>query len=229
MTAKNLIFCGILLAVCQNLFAQFGAHGGMAISSMKITVEDAGQSETERLDSRIGLALGAYYRYQAGAQFAIQPEINLVQRGGKSSVDFLGQQLKTDFRLNYIEIPINFLYTATEFEGFYVGGGPSFNVGLGGTLQVDFAGESQSENIEFGSDGDFKGFLLGGNLIAGYQFLNGLNVSGFYTHGFSNIAAQEAIDEDNANIKLSNFGIRIGYTFGGGGMAKAKNGLKVIF
>jgi hypothetical protein len=44
----------------------------------------------------------------------------------------------------------------------------------------------------------------------------------------SNIATQEAIDEDNAKINLSNFGIWLGYRFGSGGMAKAKNNVKVV-
>lgn len=214
----------------QSVMAQFGVHGGVSLSSMTIQYEDFGDTEKETFGARVGFLFGGFYRHQLSSKFAIQPELNFVQRGGKEEVEFLGENFKTDFTLNYLEIPINFLYTTSEFGGFYIGAGPSFNFGLSGKLKVSYDGETESEDIKFGKNEDFKGFYVGANILTGYQLENGLNISAFFTQSITNSASQDAIDEENAKASLMNYGLRIGYTFGGGGMdrAKAKNKLKQV-
>jgi hypothetical protein len=230
MKKRNLFYLIAFLFMAQSVAAQFGVHGGVSLSSMTFQYDDFGETEKETFGSRAGFLFGGFYRHQFSSNFAIQPELNFVQRGGKEEIDFFGETFKTDFNLNYLEIPINFLYTTSDFGGFYIGAGPSLNFGLSGKVKVTFDGETESEDIKFGKDEDLKGFYLGANILTGYQFENGLNLSAFFTQSFTNSSPQAEIDAENAKTSFMNYGLRIGYTFGGGGMdrATAKNKLKQV-
>lgn len=227
MSKKYFLSIAVLFLLAQNAVSQFGVHAGLSIANMTIQYDEFGETEKERFGIRPGFLIGGFYRHQIKSNFAIQPELNFVQRGGREAYEFFGESIESEFILNYLELPVNFLYTSSEFGGFYIGAGPSFNFGLSGKAKLTYEGETESDNVNFGKDEDIKGFFIGANILAGFQFENGFNISTFFTQSITNSAPQSEIDEENAKTGFMNYGLRLGYTFGNSGMGKANTKIKL--
>jgi hypothetical protein len=101
--------------------------------------------------------------------------IEFIQKGNK----FKEGGFKT--RLNYLEIPVNFLYRSPMKSGYMYGGlGPYFAYGIGGKT-----GEVSSFGID---NGGYKRFDAGLDIMAGYQFDMGACISAGYDYGLLNTA-----------------------------------------
>lgn len=96
--------------------------------------------------SNLGVMFGVNYRLPLGTNFGFQPELNWMTKGGKiSESEFFDE---SSFNLNYLELPLYFLYTGGNSSGFYAGAGPAINFGISGKAKAG----GQSENIEFGNE-----------------------------------------------------------------------------
>jgi opacity protein-like surface antigen len=184
----------------------FGVTGGITSASQKYGTDD----DQETSDSKIGLTLGGFANIALSDKLTLQPGLNFTQKGGKESVG----DVDYSATLNYLEIPVNLLYNIEAGSGSVIlGAGPTIGYGLSGKSKAEFEGDSESSDIKFGSDedeDDYKPFELGLNFVAGYKLSNGLSFALNYNLG-SNIALG-----DGAKANNRYFGIRIGYTFGGG-------------
>jgi hypothetical protein len=209
---KNRLFLLIaILLVGYPLFAQFGAQAGVAFSSAKEKYEGISMD----FSTKTMFTGGLFYRKDFGGKFAFQPEINYLPKGGSYNetvqVEEGGEvDMEAEMSLNYLEIPLYVLYNGGKSSGFYAGLGPSFNVGLSGKVKASVPGESFEEDIEFGDDGDLKGFHMGINGIVGYQMQNGLTFNGFISQSITN---SELEKEGDAKFSMFTFGIRAGYLF----------------
>jgi hypothetical protein len=181
--------------------AKIGVQAGAAIASVKDKYE--GGSETS--DGKVGLTAGVVAEVPIADQIAFQPALGYIQKGGKQN--FNGGDSK--LLLNYIELLLNVLYKAPAGNGrFFAGLGPSLAFGMSGKYKED--GEPD-EDIEFGNNEDtdhLKPLEIGGNILAGYEFANGLFVAINYNMGLNNIAVGGGSDY---KTKLRYFAIRIGY------------------
>lgn len=121
MKKMNLFLVAIFLLSTCSLFAQFGAHVGGVFSSVKFEINDLGEDDEEKFDSKAGFTGGLFYRKQLGGLLALQPEVNWTQRGGKQSES----GVDVDLIMNYLEVPIYLLYTGGNASGFFAGIGPS--------------------------------------------------------------------------------------------------------
>lgn len=204
------------------LFAQFGAQAGAAFSSAKQKYD----GESMDFGTQAMFTGGLFYRRDFGGKFAFQPEINYLPKGGKYSETFNegdgSYEMKIDLSLNYLEIPLYVLYNGGKTSGLYAGIGPSFNFGLSGTVKYN----DESDDIEFGDDGDLKGFHMGINGIVGYQMQNGLTFNGFISQSITN---SEVEKEGDAKFNMLTFGVRAGYLFNVNKNAKAQSKLKTVF
>ncbi len=219
MKKHTLFLMVVLLLVSYPIFAQFGAQAGVAFSSAKEKNEVISMDFTTKTMFTGGL----FYRRDFGGKFAFQPEINFLQKGGKYSENMVEiGQMDIDLTLNYLEIPLYFLYNGGKTSGLYAGIGPSFNFGLSGTVVFN----EESEDINFGDDGDLKGFHMGINGIVGYQMENGLTFNGFVSQSITN---SEVDTEGDASFNMLTFGIRAGYLFNVNKNAKAQSKLKTVF
>jgi hypothetical protein len=118
-----------------------------------------------------------------------------------------------------MEVPLNIVYsTGNNKGGFFIGAGPSLNIGFSGkyTATITGAGVSRTENYDIKFDGtknanDNKGHLkpfeLGLNVLAGYRFTDKLFIHANYNAGLSNIGV-----EDKEKFKNSYIGLGLGYT-----------------
>lgn len=234
MKTKKIIFMAAFVALTGSVFAQFGVHAGVGFSSTKFEEIDGGSdAESEKFGTAISPNFGVFYRMALGSdgKFAIQPELNYLVKGGREKIDFLGESLTTTLKLNYLELPVYFMYNGAQPSGFYGGIGPAFNFGLSGKIKLEFDGESESEDIKFGSnydEDDLKGFHMAINGLAGYQLENGINVNIFVSQSITNSAIKDEGEVDG-RVKFFNFGLRVGYLIGGGTDRSNKVKLKQVF
>jgi hypothetical protein len=197
MKKISLLFIALALTTSA-LVAQvrFGIQAGPAFSSMTMKADGLKLSY-----NKTGFTAGVLAELpisESGIHF--RPALNFVQKGGELE--------GASINLNYLELPLDFVYKLEAGPGkLFLGAGPSFAFGLSGKSKSG----GDSEDIEFGSgEEEIKPLDLGGNFLAGYELSNGLFLSFNYNLGFSNISNSE-----EGKINNNYFGIRLGYLFGG--------------
>jgi len=212
----------VALLFAGSAMAQFGFHAGPVLRSSKIKVEESGISVDFKFNSTFGAMAGINYRLPIGTSFALQPELNWMTKGGKS--DDLGLLGEITYNLNYLELPIHFLYTGGNSSGFYAGGGPALNFGLSGKAKLG----DESMDVEWG-DEEIKRTHVAFNLLAGYRLEGGFDVSAFFSRSITNSAPSSSdADFSGANWSFTNIGLRLGYALGTGEMKSAKTRLKQV-
>jgi len=199
------LIAGIVTAVSAQ--TRFGINAGAVLANLK--GEESG--EEQKLDSKIGITAGIRADVPLSENFSFRPGLNFVQKGGKEEFDFLGTQIKSTTTLNYLELPLNFVYNASAGKGkFFFGAGPVFGFGLSGKFKVESGGDEQTEDVNFGDGEDeVKSFEFAGNVLAGYECASGLYFQANYNPGFSNLS-----NAPDSELKTTYFGLRIGYFFG---------------
>ena len=207
---KKLLFTSTCLLILLAGFAQkpqIGIVAGASFSNFKAKSE--GDDQTG--DSKIGMTAGVVANFAIAEKFMIQSGLHLVQKGTQDEESIGGLTASIKLTSNWLELPVNFLYNNGKF---FVGAGPSFSFGIGGKWKVEFDGEEESENVQFGNteDDDIKGFDFGGNFVAGYQFKSGFFVAANFNQGFRNLLPD---DSGEGSLKSHYFGLRLGYMLKG--------------
>ncbi|MES2647593.1 MAG: porin family protein [Bacteroidota bacterium] len=204
---KTMLFsfiCLVALTTHSKAQTSFGIQGGATFANQKYS----GEGFDLNLDTKVGLSFGLVGVMPISKNFAFRPELNFTQKGAKSSSD---DGMDGSINLNYIELPLNFVYRMNNDNcGLFIGAGPSVAFGISGKSKSD---EYEDEKVKFGNgdDADLKALDLGGNIIAGFQFKNGVFLSANYNLGLNNFIPGEDIDD----IKGTNnyFGFKIGFMF----------------
>lgn len=214
-------FCSltILFAIVNFSVAQSAAIGitaGATFASYKATIESVSVTSKTHVGFTAGLTLSA----PIGKSFSFRPELNFVQKGG----DYKEEGYSEKTTLNYIELPLNIVYNARTSKGmFFIGAGPSLNMGLSGKDKWSDESESGKDDIKFGSsdNDDLKTFELGANILAGYQFASGFFVAANYSAALNNIEPEDPGFDSKYHNRY--FGVRIGYIFSGKSKTKTKS------
>jgi hypothetical protein len=193
--------CTILLTVLLISSASFaqktrwGIQAGATYSNITFSKD----VEVEN-DYKPGFTAGIMMDRKIGKSVFFQPALNFVQKGAQSD----DNSEKTSATLNYLEIPLNFVYRSKQESGFFVGGGPSIGFGLGGTSKYG----DDKESIDFGGDGNPDVVEVEANVIAGYMFPKKIQIALSYNFGITNL-----MDDDTYTTKNNYFGLRVGYYF----------------
>ena len=208
-----------------------GPELGVNFSNLKTRVNGVnGNSE-----SRVGLKFGGVLDIAIEDNFSIQPGLFYSVKGAKQDYIVSTQnesgvitthEIKNDYRINYLEIPINFQYKfgAHRSGQFFIGGGPYLAIALGGKVTNDditivdrpngvstVTDRSTEYNLRIGNNAntdDVKKGDMGINLNLGYQFAGGLFLRGNLGLGLMNI--MPGGDEDNY-MRNNSFAVSIGY------------------
>jgi hypothetical protein len=206
---KKILLLAAISALCfqaQSQNARFGFTAGAAFANMHSKVD----GESDNGNSKTGILAGILVDIPLSSQFSFQPGLQLVQKGTKDEqTDGSGTE-KVKLNINYVEVPLNFLYNAKSNTGnFFIGGGPSIGFGISGKWKYDAPGTSLKQDVKFGSndDADFKRMDMGANFTTGFCFPNGLFIAANYNMGFSNLFPGGSSD---GTLKSSYFGIRLG-------------------
>lgn len=198
----------------QTLLPRVGVT--LSTSSYEPYADFAEKSEKELLT---GFTVGVGYDFFISDRFSLQPEINFIQKGSKRNdiayPDSYEYKLSTEYKLNYLEIPV---LVKAKFGGvtkFYVTAGPTIAVGLSGTysLKSTFAGlpeEPISSKVKFSKRPDnYDGYdqFADNRIEAGVQVGGGVllfgkvNVEARYGHSFTGLF--EDTDFKNRVIQFS--------------------------
>lgn len=202
---KSLIFPFLLLVIfhASGQKARVGVNAGINLSSFTFNNVD----EKPSLDYKPGIALGMLVDIPVTSTFSIQPALNYVTKGTK-----FPPPEKSHINLNYIEVPLNFLYYSKASAGkFFIGAGPYIAGPISSNLVTNENNVKHHEEINFGKteDSDFRNFDWGVNGTTGFLFKNGFQVSAFFTRGLYNL---NPIREEGAGIGYNqSFGIKLGY------------------
>jgi hypothetical protein len=210
---KTLFILAFVLASTTLLQAQkptIGIHAGATMANYKI--ESMGVNIDA--DSKAGFMVGVMADWKISKNISFQPALNYLQKGGIVNMESdMGEggmeSMKTTLNLNYLELPLNFLYNFdTKGGNFFIGAGPSFSYGLSGKYKTEYSGETMEEDINFGTseEDDLKPFDFGINFLTGYQFKKGFVVSFNYTPGMTNLS-----NDSEVTWKNNYFGLSVGY------------------
>lgn len=176
----------------------FGLKGGLNFAMI------AGDG-SDNFDGKFGFHVGGVVEFQISETFSVQPELLYSSQGDKET--FEGMDIK--YKLDYLNLPIMAKYYLSE--GFSIEAGPQ----IGFLLSAKAEGEGVSLDIkDLIKDIDFGlGFGLG------YKLENGLNFSGRFNIGISNMVDNsgnllgEQIEFGDSTNHNNVFQLSVGYFF----------------
>lgn len=198
---------------------RFGIKGGLNLADMKYEPKDQTDG-TPDANSLSSFNAGVIVDIPLVAGLAIQP--GLMVEGKGSKVEYSGSIGSFTQKTNpiYLELPVNVLFKPTIGANtkLYFGLGPYVAMGIAGktssNAQASIGSYYSDHDLSFGdgSDDDLKQTDVGGNLLAGFEFSNGLLVGAQYGMSFTNNAPN---GNDNAPKILRNkvLSFSVGYLF----------------
>lgn len=218
----------------------FGPRVGVNLSSASISGPD---TEGISPKSIFGGQLGATADVRFG-NFAVQPSLVFSRKGFQltqsGSETFNGATAtysdKRTLNINYLELPVNFVYTTGGDHGFQMFAGPYVAFGVGGsapyetdvvipgfindhksgTGKVNFANQEPTSSNSSSSDNDVtvRRFDVGGNVGIGYR-QGPFQVQASYGLGFGNIIPLSSDGSDTKNKAHNQLGqLTVNYFFG---------------
>lgn len=170
-----------------------------------------------KLDNKLntGFSAGADVAIPLGGGAYLQPGVDFTQKGTETEGG-----IKTT--LNYIDIPVNFVYKPILGTGNLVlGFGPYVGFGVGGKVTNP---NGTSTGVEYRDEFDraVPGTTLqlrksdaGANFLAGYEFANNLSVNLKAQLGLKDINPDMSNEGTNNQTRYRNtgFGLSLGYRF----------------
>jgi len=172
-TAFLLVAMSFIMLQAQDNSFYIGANGGMNLSKLKYT-EDL-QELYPTSNSVFGFNGGATFGFEI-QNFTISTGLQYIQKGGEYDTDNFWDDesiayLSAKEKLHYLSVPVQVGYRKylTDQFGFSIALGPSFNFGLGGTLDetIEYFGtddvEVENYKVAFGNgvNDDYRKIQLG--------------------------------------------------------------------
>lgn len=190
---KVLMIVAVMAMVATAAVAQttFGVKAGVNFASLS--------DDFDEMDSKMGLALGGFVKFELSEKFAFQPELLFSAQGAK--LEEGGAELK--IKANYLNLPLMGKFYV--MDGLSLQAGPQVGFLMSANAELTGAGE---ENFDEDIKDEMKGIDFGLNFGAGYELQNGLGFDARYNLGLSNI-----IDSDDEKAKNGVFQITVSYAF----------------
>ncbi|MGH2563551.1 MAG: porin family protein [Ginsengibacter sp.] len=204
----------MILLTASLLTAQTKVGIQAGASFANVTIKAGGISISPKLTT--GITAGLFFASPLSDNFSLQPALNFVQKG------YLIKDgtVKDHLNLNYLEVPIYFVYNAHKSYGFFIGAGPSIALGISGKdkyTDTNNPMDNEDAKVTFGSGSDeLKRMDLGANAVAGYKSAGGFVISANYNLGFTDVSnGDQSNPDEQGSIKNKYFSIRIGFMFEG--------------
>ncbi|MCE1198365.1 MAG: PorT family protein [Marinilabiliales bacterium] len=131
-TLKQLLIPAMILMLVMPAMGQvnYGLRTGLAVS----TLSDKGDL-CDNSQATLSWTAGAFLGVPVSNSFYIQPELNYIRKGRSNETTELGTLLKTDYSLNYLQIPVLLQYRDNQLIGsekyiFYINAGPYASLAL---------------------------------------------------------------------------------------------------
>jgi hypothetical protein len=208
MKAGKIVLASLLSLATASIYAQSKASFDIraGINFQNVNGEDAAGNKYEN-KLKTGFHVGVDAEIPVADEFYFAPGLLYSTKGAKGEN---GEKLS----LNYLELPLNFLYKGTLGTGkLRLGLGPYIALGLGGTYENAAGLEA---DVKFKNEADlaantiyYKPIDAGANLFAGYEFSNKLFAQLNAQLGLVNLNAYDT----DAKQKNTGFGVSVGYRF----------------
>jgi Outer membrane protein beta-barrel domain len=206
----TLLVCVTITTLAKAQTAKFGFTAGGTLAWMRTVSENGDKSTSNTVP---GFSAGVVGDLPVGKMFSFQPALSFTQKGLAES----NNGIDLSMHLNYLELPLNFIYKAPGKVGhFLVGLGPTLSYGLSGTTTAIDNGTTYKGKVNFGSsDEDYKPLEFSGNILIGYEWKSGFFFQANYNMGFSNLFHYDSqYPSDPGSLKNSYVGLRFGYFLG---------------
>lgn len=214
--------CGAAWFLSMSATAQvrLGVKGGLNLADMKYEARDQTSGHPDA-NSLASIHAGLIVDVPIVEGFSFQPGAMISGKGSK--VEYSGSLGTFTQKINpwYVEVPANFLFKPAigTHTHLYFGLGPYVALAVGGKSSSNASTSVGSfytdHSLKFGndSDDDLKQTDVGGNVLAGFEFGNGLILGAQYGLSFTNNAPD---GNDNAPKILRNrvFSVSLGYFLG---------------
>lgn len=199
---KKIIFTTIMTicgAFISSINAQTNTSFGVKLNGNLTNVKLTNLQDNDSF--KPGASIGGFARIEFNERFALQPELLVNYTEKKAWTD--GEKVK--FKYASVEIPI---YALTQFQT----GKNKIYFGIGPHIGYGFSADSRKENMPDDAPGkdkiELSHWYLGGGVIAGYEFRNGLSINAGYQLGFDLRSKNKKSSMDTQTISLG-----IGYRF----------------
>jgi hypothetical protein len=159
---------------------------------------------TENSNFKIGFTGGFSLNFKTGNHWGVQPGLHYVQKGGVETDT--NSNIKYYTTLNYIELPVNLIYS--KRGRYFFGFGPFAAYGFSGKIETkDSVFAEKKITFGYGTD-DLKPFDAGIDVLMGFSFPSGVFLSLNLAASMTNISNDDPYYFSNGYI-----GIKVGYLF----------------
>src|SRR5688500_7989950 len=126
MKKTIVLFSALLLTVSAALAQNLSFGVKAAVTSNFFTNRYDNDDDDRFIIDKTGFYIGGIANIQLSEHFALQPNLLLAMKGGKTG--------EGKISTTHIDVPVNLLYTT---NGFFIGVGPNFSYGLSGKLEFE--------------------------------------------------------------------------------------------
>ena len=195
-------FCGFTTVAFSQI--SFGVKAGLNLANVNFTGDGTDLFETKIVPT---FQVGGILEIGLTNSFAIQTGVSLQGKGFKITVE----DLEGTENLYYVQVPAHFLYRGGSF---FVGAGPYAGFGVSGKAKTKSNGQTDTEDIAFGSteDDDVSALDFGVGIQAGAS-VGSLRFGAGYDLGLIDITPKD-VREDGYSIKHGVINVFVAYMFG---------------
>lgn len=201
---KKLIFTAAIviaiLGMANNAQAQATVNAGIKLNG-NLTNVKLSDLEGSKSKFNAGASLGGFAKIEFSEHFALQPE--LLFNYTESKIKYDGDNLR--FKYAGIEVPV---YALGQIKA---GNGRLF-AGIGPHIGYGFSIDSATERIPEGTPGENKieleHWYMGGGVMAGYEFRNGISINAGYKMGWDLSSRHKS-----SNVKTQVVSLGVAYKF----------------
>ena len=214
---KGLLASTLLAAAAGTAQAQvtIGPRVGLNLANVQADFDGGEDVDTKmKIGAQVGLTLNAQF-----GNVAFQPSLLFSQKGFKieetQSGTYAGitytSTSKLDAALNYLDIPLNFVYTTGGDNGFQIFAGPYIGIGLSGKVKSETSGsidgesfsEKETATVKFANEqgNDDKAYFrtLNAGLNGGLGYKAGpFQVQAGYSLGLTNMFPDNDYNDDSS-------------------------------
>ncbi len=201
-----------------------GIYGG--VNFQNINGKDASGSTLENsLTTKFNF--GINQEIPVAPEFFIQIGLQYIGKGATENLMYNSKPLTRKVGINYIEMPINFLYKPLVGKGHVLFGfGPYVGYGFMGKAKITSDNYNGDQNIKFANTVSladpnnpttgvyFKRLDVGANIFVGYEFANNITLTFTSQLGLININPKNnTLPNSKIANKNTGFGLTLGYRF----------------
>lgn len=221
-TMKKVIFSILIAGFALSASAQVGIKAGLSFATMAERGEDFSFDDVESR-AIIAPVIGLTFDMNLSDIITIQPELIYTQLGGKNTLNLLGTQTVTSYRINYLELPVLAKVTFGNADrtglGFYLAAGPWIGYALSGRRNIVSTANGtilfdSERRYTFDDEDDQRRLNYGMIGAVGLSFGKAI-LDVRYNYGFNNLLDDDADNNNDNSPVLQSRGVALtlGYTF----------------